>query len=88
MMKLLREIYKAEAAAADTDPIEYYVDAKNWPKDLDGAKAFAKQAWGKFKWKKKAAKFKDEIDRATTVARVQSLVINPLLSGEGNSVIK
>lgn len=65
-----------------------YIDQTNWPTDLEKAKQFAREAVGEWKWKDKAPKFLRQIDRATSVKRLQEIVIYPLLSGEGLAVIK
>lgn len=71
-----------------TKPVEYYVNEANWPKGLDEAKAFGVEGITAWAWKEKAPKFIMQINRATSVKRVQQLVIFPLLSGEGLGVIK
>lgn len=65
-----------------------YVNQANWPTELAQAKEFAKEAVTTWKWKEKAPKFIAEIERATTVKRLQEIVIYPLLSGEGLKAIK
>lgn len=69
-------------------PVEYYVNAANWPTDLAEAKAFGEEAVTAWAWKEKAPKFIREINNATSVRRIQTLVIYPLLSGEGLAVVK
>lgn len=71
-----------------THPVEHYVNEANWPKGLDEAKAFGVEGITAWAWKDKAPKFIMQINRATSVKRVQQLVIFPLLSGEGLGVIK
>lgn len=68
--------------------LEDYVNAANWPTDLEAAKEFAREAVTQWQWKEKAPKFLGEIDRATSIKRVQEIVIYPILSGEGNAVLK
>ena len=91
-MKLLREINERarfmEASEEASKGLEKYVSAKNWPKELDAAKDFGKEAVSHFKFKEKIPKFNAAIDSAPTVAKVQSIVINAILSGEGKGVLK
>ena len=68
--------------------VEWFVNKNNWPQDLEYARAFAHEAVNTWKWKRKSETIKQEIDAATSVARLQQLVIYPLLSGEGLTVIK
>jgi len=69
-------------------PVEFYVDDRNWPQDLDEAKEFAAEAIEAWAFKDKQEKFLMEINACSTLKRVQELVIYPLLSGEGIGVIK
>lgn len=41
-----------------------------------------------FKFRKKVDKFAKDVDAATTVARVQFIIVNAIMSGEGMGVIK
>jgi len=68
--------------------LDQYVNASNWPTDLEEAKTFAREAIEQFKWKEKVPGFLRQVDKATTVARLQEIVIYPLMSGEGLKVIK
>jgi hypothetical protein len=68
--------------------LEQYVDASTWPTDLAEAKEYGKTAVNQFKWKEKVPTFLDQIDKASSVKRVQEIVIYPLLSGEGLGVVK
>jgi len=85
-MKLYQLV--VEGHTATDAELEFYVNAKNWPKELEAAKEFARNAILTFQWKKKAPKFLAAIDNASTVKRVQQIVINPILSGEGIGVVK
>lgn len=68
--------------------INKYIDKKNWPNDLYDAKQFANQALSEFKFRKKIDKFAADVDAATTVHRVQFIIINAILSGDGFGVVK
>lgn len=68
--------------------LEQYANKDTWPKDLPAAKEYARQAVNEFQWKDKVPELLAEIDKATRIARLQEIVIYPLLSGEGNFVIK
>lgn len=65
-----------------------YVNKDNWPSDLDHAKAFAMEALTTFKFQKKVPQFRAAVEKATTAARVQYIVINAILSGDGYGVVK
>lgn len=69
-------------------PVEYYVNASNWPTTLAEAKTFGEEAITAWAWKEKAPRFIKQINKATSVKRIQELVIYPLLSGEGLGVVK
>lgn len=85
----IKPIKEAKKPSEDsTKGLEKYVDAKNWPSDLEQAKAFGKQAVSHFKFKDKIPKFKMAINKANSVAKVQFIVINAIMSGEGKAVIK
>ena len=86
-MKLRDIITEVKKETDPTKHLEKFVDSKNWPKDLAAAKEFGKEATAQFKFKDKIEKFNNEIDKATTVAKVQSVVINAIMAGEGNKVI-
>ena len=68
--------------------LETYADQSNWPTDLEAAKAFAHEAIAVWKWQQKAPYYKALVDQATSVKRVQEVIIYPLLSGEGIGVIR
>jgi len=68
--------------------LEDFINQDNWPTDLVAAKEFASEAIRKWKWKEKAPKYLARISRATNVQELQRLVVNTLLSGEGQSVIR
>jgi len=65
-----------------------FVNQNNWPKELEDAREFARDAVMNWKWKEKSPMFLAQIDNAKTVKRLQEIVIFPLLSGEGMKVIK
>ncbi len=65
-----------------------YVNSANWPTELDPAKEFAREAVSKWIWKDKAPDFLVKIDNARTIHQLQEIVIYPILSGEGNAVLK
>jgi hypothetical protein len=66
--------------------LEKYANSANWPNTLGECKTFATEAVQTWKWKKKAPEFIKEIEGATSIKRVQEIVIYPLLSGEGLAV--
>lgn len=68
--------------------LEFYVNAANWPSDLEAAKDLARESISKWKFQDKAPKFLREVDKARTVGRLQEIAIYPLLSGAGLGVIK
>lgn len=68
--------------------INKYINKNNWPNDLNDAKQFAKSALSEFKFRKKIDKFAKDVDAATTVHRVQFIIINAIMSGDGFGVIK
>lgn len=68
--------------------LEKYAAAANWPSDLSAAKEFARQAINEWDFKQKAPEFLAKIDRATTIKRLQELIIYSMLSGQGHGVIK
>lgn len=68
-------------------PVEYYVDESNWPSTLEEAKQFAREALEAWAYKDKVPQFLEEVDKATSILRVQKIVVYPLLSGEGLGVI-
>lgn len=65
-----------------------YVDQANWPTEFTDAKMFAVQAITDWTFEAKRPKFLAQIEKATTIKRLQEIVIYPLLSGEGMKVIK
>lgn len=75
-------------AKQSSKELEYYANKDNWPSDLEKAKEFAKGALKKWKWKEKAPKFISKIENASSVSKVQELVLNTMLSGEGLGVTK
>ena len=66
--------------------MEYYINASNWPTSLDDAKAFAREAVDNFKYKSKQEQFYRDIDSAVSVKKLQFMIVNAMLSGEGLSV--
>ena len=68
--------------------LEDYANASNWPTSLEEAKQFAHDAISHFKWKNKIPVFAQQIETATTIKRLQEIVIYPILSGEGMKSIK
>ena len=55
---------------------------------LDEAKEFARRYIKEMKFQKKAEKLLRDLEKATNVARVQKLIIDIHLAGEGNGVVK
>lgn len=72
----------------DDRDLEYYVNAANWPTDLEAAKELTRESISKWKFQKNAPKFLRQVDEACTISRLQQIAIYPLLSGSGLGVIK
>lgn len=68
--------------------LEQYADQTNWPTDLVEAKVFANAAVDHFKYKNKVPTFRREIESAATIKKLQFLIINAIVSGEGLGVLK
>lgn len=68
--------------------MEHYIDGRNWPQDLEGAKAFANEAVDNFKYKEKIPAFKRDIESARSVEKLQYMIVNAIMSGEGLGVMK
>ena len=68
--------------------LEYYVNKDNWPTDLEEAREFARQAISEWKFKDKVEKHLRNVERATSVERLQQLIVQTMLSGEGLGTIK
>jgi len=75
-------------STVDDTQLEHYVNAANWPSDVEAAREFAREAINRWAFKEKAPKFLAQIDKASTVKRLQEIVIYPLLSGEGLGVVR
>ena len=65
-----------------------YINKDNWPSDIEGAREFAREALECFKYRDEVPKLLKAVEQATCVARVQYIIVNAILSGEGNKVIK
>lgn len=65
-----------------------YINKDNWPKDLPSAKVFANEAVQNFKFKQKIPAFQRDIAKAPSVEKLQFMVVNALMSGEGLSVVR
>ncbi len=87
-MKLKDILESKKSFNPTTEDNEYYMSGANWPIELEAAKEFAREAVSTFKFKEKIPKFNRQIDQITRIDKLQSLIINALLSGEGNSVIR
>ena len=83
-----REIVSESAKSKGNPELTKYVNAAGWPRDLEAAKKYGHEAITKWDFTEKAAKFHRIVDDATSVAAVQKVVINTLLSGEGLATIK
>ena len=68
--------------------LETIISKLNLAKTLDEAKDLARQYIKEMKFQKKAEKLLRDLEKATNVARVQKLIIDIHLSGEGNGVVK
>lgn len=68
--------------------LEKYINQNNWPKGLEASKEFAHKAIKEWIFKDKQKKFHIEVENATSVAKVQQIICNTFLSGEGLSTIK
>lgn len=68
--------------------MEQYIDQTNWPTDLAEAKVFANQAVDNFKFKEKIPAFKRDIEKAQSVDKLQFMIVNAIMSGEGLGVMK
>jgi len=87
-MTLLKELNERAKEEDASRGLEQFVNGKNWPTAPDEARVFAKQATSKFKFKEKIPKFNAQLDKMTTVAKMQQLVINAIMAGEGKGVLK
>lgn len=65
-----------------------FINQDNWPTDVDDARAFGLQALKYFRYRDQVPKLTAAVQRATTVQRIQHIIINAILSGEGYRVIK
>ena len=66
---------------------DHFVAAENWPDTVAEARIFAHKAIDTFKFERKKAEFRRLVDKFNTVERIQRLIINALLSGEGLCIL-
>lgn len=86
--KTVKDQLQEGAKSKGNPELAKYVNAAGWPKDLEGAKQYGHEAITKWDFTEKAAKYHRLVDAADTVSKVQRIVINTLLSGEGLGVVK
>ena len=68
--------------------METFINKDNWPTELAEAKVFAMQAVDTFAFKDKIPAFKRDIEKATSVNKLQFMIVNAAMSGSGLSVLR
>ena len=67
--------------------MDKYINQANWPTTIESAKDFAKEALDEMKYRNNVPALTRAVENATSVKRVQMIVINSILSGEGLKVL-
>ncbi len=68
--------------------MDKYIDQKNWPAGLEASRLFALQAIKEMKYRNNVPRLMRAVEEAPTVTRVQKVIINAILAGEGMRVVR
>ena len=68
--------------------MDKYINQSNWPTELEASRLFALQALKDMKYRNNVPKLMRAVEAAPSVKRVQMIIINAILSGEGLRVVR